>query len=66
MTATTLWARCPTCDHTWRAATLPARIQDAVAELRAHTKCPQCGTPGVVARQQAGVLLEQPAAGTPA
>ena len=47
--STEIWGRCPACDHTWRAAQMPQRLCALVTDLRAHGKCPQCGTPGMVA-----------------
>ena len=47
--STEIWGRCPACDHTWHASHVPQRMCDLVTQLRAHGKCPQCGTPGMVA-----------------
>lgn len=57
-----LWARCSKCRHCWPAAYYPLELTLVAKIAKGHARCPKCNTPGVVARQNNGVLLDPPEA----
>lgn len=56
--STPLWARCPSCGHCWPAAYYPLSLALFAKVAKRQSRCPKCDTPGIVAKQKNGVLLE--------
>lgn len=53
-----VWARCPECGHCWAAAYYPVPLADLGKIIAKHCDCPKCDSPGVIAKQQDGELIE--------
>lgn len=54
----TLWAHCPKCQHNWPACYYPLAMGLLAKIMKGHSRCPKCGTPGLVAKQHDGILDE--------
>jgi ribosomal protein S27AE len=52
------YARCADCGHVWIVAYYPLELAKFSKIALGHSDCPKCGGPGMVAKQDNGVLLE--------
>ncbi len=59
-----LWAICPKCKHCWPVAYYPLGMAEFGRIAKRHSRCPKCDTPGNIAKQDGGVLLEETEAGS--
>ena len=52
------WAKCSGCGHCWIVAYYPMNLEKFAKLMKKHSDCPKCGEPGMIAKQQDGVLNE--------
>lgn len=55
-----LWAKCSNtaCGHIWAAAYYPLNMARLSQIIGRHSRCPKCDEPGLLAKQDNGVLKE--------
>lgn len=54
-----LWAKCESCGHCWAVAYYPMELGKFARMAKRHSRCPKCDSPGAIAKQDNGELLEQ-------
>lgn len=52
------WAICSKCRHCWIVAYYPLELALFARIAKGHSRCPKCNAPGLVAKQEKGVLTE--------